>query len=111
MAHWESVAPTMIAPVTGSPAMHCGPTQAKHAASCTGVVPSTHQSGDCDTHGRITKRGSGELRAMLGEAAHHAARANHPLNPYFRKLCAKRGYRMTVMAVAHRLLTGSVAAL
>jgi hypothetical protein len=48
---------------------------------------------------------------MLGEAAHHAARANHPLNPYFRKLCAKRGYRMTVMAVAHRLLTGSVAAL
>jgi hypothetical protein len=40
---------------------------------------------------------------MLCEAAHHAARPSHPLNPYFRKLCAKRGYRMAVMAVAHRL--------
>lgn len=76
---------------------------AKHAASYSGVVPSTHQSGDRDAHGRITQKGSGELRAMLCEAAHHAARANHPLNPYFRKLCAKRGYRMAVMAVAHRL--------
>jgi transposase len=76
---------------------------AKEAASYAGLVPSTHQSGDRDRHGRITKKGSAELRAMLCEAAHHAARANHPLNPYFRKLCAKRGYRMAVMAVAHRL--------
>ena len=76
---------------------------AKHAASYTGLVPSTHQSGDRDTHGRITKRGSGELRAMLCEAAHHASRPDHPLNPYFAKLCAKRGYRVAVIAVAHRL--------
>jgi transposase len=76
---------------------------AKQAASYAGVVPSTHQSGDHDAHGRITKKGSGELRAMLCEAAHQAARANHPLNPYFRKLCAKHGYRMAVVAVAHRL--------
>jgi transposase IS116/IS110/IS902 family protein len=82
--------------------IHRFPT-AKHAASYSGVVPSTHQSGDRDGHGRITKKGSGELRAMLCEAAHHAARSNHPLNPYFRKLCAKRGYKMAVMAVAHRL--------
>jgi transposase len=76
---------------------------AKEAASYAGLVPSSHQSGDRDRHGRITKKGSGELRAMLCEAAHHAARPHHPLNPYFRKLCAKRGYRMAVMAVAHRL--------
>jgi hypothetical protein len=33
---------------------------AKHAASYSGVVPSTHQSGDRDAHGRITKKGSGD---------------------------------------------------
>jgi transposase len=76
---------------------------AKQAASYGGLVPSTHQSGDHNAHGRITKKGSAQLRAMLCEAAHQAARANHPLNPYFRKVCAKHGYRMAVVAVAHRL--------
>jgi transposase len=40
---------------------------AKHAASYAGLVPSTYQSGEREAHGRITKRGSGELRAMLCE--------------------------------------------
>jgi hypothetical protein len=40
---------------------------------------------------------------MLCEAAQHARQADHPLNPYFAVLCAKRGYRMAVVAVAHRL--------
>lgn len=76
---------------------------AKHAASYAGLVTSTHQSGDRDRHGRITKRGSPELRAMLCEAAHHAARPDHPLQPYFASLCVRRGYRMAIVAVAHRL--------
>jgi len=76
---------------------------AKHAASYAGLVPSTYQSGTRDAHGRITKRGSAELRAMLCEAAQHARRPTHPLHPYFTKLCAKRGYKMAVIAVAHRL--------
>ena len=76
---------------------------AKHVASYAGLVPTTYQSGEWDRHGHITKQGSGELRAMLCEAAQHARRADHPLNPYFAALCAKRGYRMAVVAVAHRL--------
>lgn len=76
---------------------------AKHAASYGGLVPSTNQSGDRDGHGHITKRGSAELRAMLCEAAHHARRPEHPLHPYFAKLCARRGYKMATVAVAHRL--------
>jgi len=76
---------------------------AKHAASYAGLVPSTNQSGDRDTHGHITKRGSAALRTMLCEAAHHAQRPTHPLHPYFARLCAKRGYKMAVVAVAHRL--------
>jgi transposase len=76
---------------------------AKHVASYAGLVPSTHQSGDRDAHGRITKKGSGELRAMLREAAHHAGRPQHPLHPYFVRLCARRGYKTATIAVAHRL--------
>jgi transposase len=76
---------------------------AKHAASYAGLTPSTHQSGARDVHGRITKRGSAELRAMLCEAAHHTARPQHPLHPYFAQQCAKHGYKRAAIAVAHRL--------
>jgi len=76
---------------------------AKHAASYAGLVPATYQSGDRAAHGRITKRGAAELRAMLCEAAHHASRPTHPLHPYFAQLCARRGHKMAVVAVAHRL--------
>jgi len=76
---------------------------AKHAASYAGLVPATYQSGERDAHGRITKRGAAELRAMLCEAAHHASRPDHPLHPYFAPLAARRGYKMAVVAVAHRL--------
>jgi transposase len=76
---------------------------AKHAASYAGIIPSMDQSGNRDHHGRITHRGSTELRAMLCEAAHHAQRPDHPLHPYFRSLCVRRGYKMAVVAVAHRL--------
>ena len=40
---------------------------------------------------------------MLCEAAHHAQRTTSPLNPFFAKIRARRGYRMAIMAVAHRL--------
>jgi transposase len=76
---------------------------AKHAASYAGLVPSTFQSGERDAHGHITKRGSAELRAMLCEAAHHARLPVHPLHPYFARVCARRGYKTAVVAVAHRL--------
>jgi len=77
---------------------------AKHVASYAGLIPSTYQTGERNYQGRITKKGSGELRAMLCEAAHQAAKARSPLHPYFAKLCAKRGYKMAVVAIAHRLL-------
>lgn len=76
---------------------------AKHAASYAGLVASTYDSGERVQHGRITRRGSSELRSMLCEAAHHAGHRNHPLNPYFSSLCVRRGYKMAVVAVAHRL--------
>jgi transposase len=77
---------------------------AKHIASYSGIVPSTFHSGEREAGGHITRRGSGELRAMLCEAAHHANRATHPLHPFFTEVCARRGYKMAVTAVAHRIL-------
>jgi transposase len=76
---------------------------AKHAASYAGLVASTFDSGERVRHGRITRRGSSELRSMLCEAAHHAGRPSSPFNPYFSSLCVRRGYKMAVVAVAHRL--------
>jgi transposase len=76
---------------------------AKHAASYAGLVPQTHNSGERTRHGRITKRGSSELRAMLCEASHHASRENNPFHPFFTSICVRRGYKMAVVAVAHRL--------
>lgn len=77
------------------------PTSA-HAASYVGLVPSSYDSGDTVRRGHITKRGSPELRMILCEAAHHAARSKHPLNPYFARVCATQGYKRAVVAVAHR---------
>jgi transposase len=76
----------------------------KEAASYAGIVPATFHSGDREASGHITKRGSAELRAMLCEAAHHVAVRTHPLNPFFTELCSRRGYKMAITAVAHRLL-------
>jgi len=76
---------------------------AKHVASYAGLVASTYDSGERVQHGHITRRGSTELRSMLCEAAHHAGRPNNPFYPYFSRLCARRGYKMAVVAVAHRL--------
>ena len=71
--------------------------------SYIGLVPSTYDTGSMQRHGHITKRGSAELRAMLCEAAHHAARPRHPLHPYWLRVCAKQGYKRAVVAVAQRL--------
>lgn len=76
---------------------------AKHAASYAGLVSSTYDSGERVQHGRITRRGSSELRSMLCEAAHHAWRPTNPFQPYFASVCARRGYKMAIVALAHRL--------
>ena len=74
-----------------------------HVSSYLGLVPSTYDSGGSERHGRITKQGNPYARAMLCEAAQHASRANNPFNAYFAKLCATRGRKRALVAVAHRL--------
>lgn len=77
---------------------------AKQVGSYAGLTPMTFQSGERDLHGHITRRGSAELRSMLCEAAHCCRRPSHPLQPAFAKLVARRGVKIAVVAIAHRLL-------
>ena len=68
-----------------------------------GLAPSVYDSGERERHGSITKQGSSLLRGMLCEAAIHAARPRHPLNPYFARVAARGGYKKAVIFVAQRL--------
>lgn len=74
-----------------------------HGVSYIGLAPATYDRGEAERHGHITKRGCGELRAMLCEAAQHAAKPTHPLNPYFLQIGARHGYKKAVVALAQRL--------
>lgn len=71
--------------------------------SYLGLAPSTYNSGETERHGQITKQGSSEMRSLLCEAAQQASLAKHPLNPYWKKLWAKKGHNSAVVAVAARL--------
>jgi len=74
-----------------------------HVVSYLGLAPSMYDSGEMQRHGRITKAGSSQMRALLCEVAQQAARPNHPLNPYFRRITAKSGYKKAAIAVAQRM--------
>lgn len=76
---------------------------AKHAASYSGLVTETRHSGEKSRFGHITKTGSKELRAMLVEAAQTAGRPNQALNPFLARMCAKKGYKIALVALAHKL--------
>jgi len=72
-------------------------------SSYLGLVPSGWDSGESEKHGPITKTGNSELRSLLVECAHHASSPNHPLHPYFARVCAKGGFKKAVVCVAQRL--------
>lgn len=73
-------------------------------ASYLGLVPSSYSSGESERLGHITRTGNPVARAMLVEAAQQARRASHPLHPYLCSLAAKKGEKIAIIAVAHRLV-------
>ena len=70
--------------------------------SYAGLAASTFDSGERTRHGNITKRGPAELRNMLCEAAQSARKSHNPFNPYFLRICSKKGYKKAIVAVAHK---------
>ncbi|MDN7023664.1 IS110 family transposase [Methanoculleus sp. FWC-SCC1] len=80
------------------------PSAEKLAAWC-GIVPSVYQSADTLRTGTITKQGSRQLRWILVEVAHAAARTKHSaLHRYFMRLKRRIGYLKAIVALAHKIL-------
>jgi transposase len=77
---------------------------AKRLCSYSGLVPSTHQSGNMNYHGHITKRGSKWLRWILIEAAIHAAKRPGELRRFYYKVQRKKGGQIAKVATARKLL-------
>lgn len=75
-----------------------------HVASYLGMVPSTFDSGGKERHGHITKRGPAYVRSVMCEAAQTAARTASPFNAYWKRRCARGGYRKAVIATAHQMV-------
>jgi transposase len=72
--------------------------------SYLGLNPKVRQSGVSPaSHGRITKAGRAQARGMLVEAAWSAARAAGPLRAFYRRINARRGFQVAVVATARKL--------
>jgi transposase len=69
-----------------------------------GLNPKVRQSGGTPaSHGRITKAGRSHARGMLVEAAWSAARAPGPLRAFFKRIKARRGFQVAVVATARKM--------
>jgi transposase len=72
--------------------------------SYLGLNPSVRQSGSGPArHGRITKRGANQARALLVEAAWAAARVPGPLRSFFMRVMSRRGSQVAAVATARKL--------
>ena len=69
-----------------------------------GLNPRVRQSGNGPAvHGRITKAGRAQARGMLVEAAFSASRAAGPLRGFYRRVNARRGFQVAVVATARKM--------
>jgi len=76
-----------------------------HAASYLGLTPSVRQSAAKRSHGRITKAGCPQTRAMLVQAVQAAADHPGPIGAFFRRLRRKKKSNVAVIATARKLVT------
>ncbi len=76
-----------------------------HAASYLGLTPIVRQSAGKSYRGPITKAGSSTTRAMLTQAAQHAAEHPGPLGAFFRRLLKRKTRNVAIVATARKLVT------
>ena len=77
---------------------------AAHLAAWAGVAPGNHESAGKRYSGKTTK-GNHALSAALNQAAHAAARTKHTyLSAQYRRLVARRGKKVAIVALEHTLL-------
>ena len=69
-----------------------------------GLDPRVRQSGSAPAaHGRISKQGSASARWALVEAAWSVVRQPGPLHAFYRRIRARRGHQIAIVAVARKL--------
>ena len=72
--------------------------------SYLGLNPKVRQSGESPANlGRITKAGRSHARGMIVEAAWSASRAPGPLRAFYRRIAARRGFQVAVVATARKM--------
>jgi transposase len=80
---------------------------ARQVESYLGLVPTIHASAQAGQGYRISKRGPGELRALLTEAAWNTVGSNDPkalpIKEWFHRLEQRHGAGKAIIAVARRL--------
>jgi transposase len=76
-----------------------------HAASYLGLTPRVRQSAGKCYRGSITKAGCSTTRAMLTQAAQHAAEHPGPLGAFFRRLKKRKTRNVAIVATARKLVT------
>jgi hypothetical protein len=76
-----------------------------HAASYPGLTPIVRQSAGKSYRGSVTKAGSSTARAMLTQAARHAAEHPGPLGAFYRRLRKRKARNVAVVATARKLVT------
>lgn len=77
----------------------------KKLVSYFGLNPIVHQSAQSCYTGRISKQGRCRARWLLVEAAHCAVRSAGPLRAFYRRLKARKGSNVAVVAAARKLTT------
>lgn len=73
-------------------------------ASFAGLVPRVFQSGNSCRHGRITKKGSSNLRWILQQAAWVAIREDSDVQRIFAKISRRAGRKKAATAIARKIL-------
>ena len=78
----------------------------KQVVSYAGLDPVVRESGDSQTGGEISKRGSGNLRWILVQCANTAVnRCNDPyLGRFYARLKRQKNHQVAIVAIARKLL-------
>jgi transposase len=72
--------------------------------SYLGLDPKVRQSGSGPAkHGRISKQGASQVRAMLAEAAFTSVSTAGPMRAFYERVRARRGTQIAIVAVARKL--------
>jgi transposase len=72
--------------------------------SWVGLAPQTHQSGESNWTGHITRKGSKRARWILGQCAQSARQHDPRMREFYERIERKHGSQKAVVAVARKML-------